>query len=162
MSLSLIAPNPEHLAPFLALVDELFAYEALSPDPEQTHNAVRQLVDNPDLGQAWFLALTEQDHTTLIGHIVLSYSFSLEFGGRMALIDQIYLKPEWRNQGIGTEILPMIEHQLKQAQAKAIALEVNIGNKAARRFYERHEFVPHRQFCMMTKRLTETAAEVML
>ncbi len=157
MSISLIAPTAESTPMLLDLVTELFEYEALSPPLEQTQNALQQLLQNPELGQAWFLAITEQDHTTLIGHVILSYSFSLEFGGRMAMIDQIYLKPEWRNQGIGTQFLPLVEHQLHNAKAKAISLEVNIGNKAARRFYERHDFVPHRQFCVMTKRLSLTS-----
>jgi GNAT superfamily N-acetyltransferase len=140
----------------LDLVNELFEYEVLSPCPIETQDALQQLIKNPELGQAWFLAITEQDHTILIGHVILSYSFSLEFGGRMAIIDQIYLKPEWRNQGIGTQFFPLVEHQLHKVQTKAISLEVNIGNKDARRFYERHEFTPHRQFCVMTKRLSPT------
>ncbi len=153
MNISLIAPTIESMPMLLDLVNELFEYEVLSPPPAQTQEALRQLIQNPELGQAWFLAITEQDHTSLIGHLILSYSFSLEFGGRMAIIDQIYLKPEWRNQGIGTLFFPLVEAQLHQAQTKAISLEVNIGNKDARRFYERHDFVPHRQFCVMTKHL---------
>ncbi|EEZ41149.1 hypothetical protein VDA_002181 [Photobacterium damselae subsp. damselae CIP 102761] len=45
----------------------------------------------------------------------------------------------------------MLEQHAAQNDIHALSLEVNIGNGGARTFYERHDFMLRRQFCMMTK-----------
>jgi GNAT superfamily N-acetyltransferase len=156
MNISLVAPSSSSVDVLMKLIEELFAYEALPKKIEQTNHAVNQLLSNPELGQAWLIEVEHEGEKIIAGHIIVSYSFSLEHGGRVGLIDQFYLKPDWRQQGIGTKLIPQIEHQIAQSGIHALSLEVNIGNAGARSFYERHDFVPRRQFCMMTKVITPT------
>ncbi|MGF1689715.1 GNAT family N-acetyltransferase [Photobacterium kagoshimensis] len=155
MNISLVAPNTSSIDKLLNLVEELFDYEALPQKVEQTQQAIQQLLTTPELGQAWCIEADEAGNKMLVGHIIISYSFSLEHGGRVGLIDQFYLKPEWRQQGIGTQLLPQIEQHLSQNGVKALSLEVNIGNAGARSFYEKQGFIPRRQFCMMTKSIKQ-------
>ncbi|MGF1788203.1 GNAT family N-acetyltransferase [Photobacterium swingsii] len=155
MNISLVAPNTSSIDKLLNLVEELFDYEALPQKVEQIQQAIQQLITTPELGQAWFIEADEAGEKMLVGHIIISYSFSLEHGGRVGLIDQFYLKPEWRQQGIGTQLLPQIEQHLSQTGVKALSLEVNIGNAGARTFYEKQGFIPRRQFCMMTKSIKQ-------
>ncbi|KLV07135.1 acetyltransferase [Photobacterium aquae] len=154
MNISLVAPTLSSTDLLLNLVEELFDYEALPQKKEQTLQAIQQLITQPELGQSWFIEAEDQGETLIVGHIIISYSFSLEHGGRVGLIDQFYLKPDWRQQGIGTILLPQIEQHVASAGVNALSLEVNIGNRGARKFYEQHGFVPRRQFCMMTKTIT--------
>lgn len=156
MNISLHTPTLSSLDKFLQLIDELFDYEALAQKAEQTTAAVKQLLSNPQLGQAWFIEVEQNGIKHIAGHIIVSYSFSLEHGGKIGLIDQFYLKSEWRQHGIGTALLPQLETLVIQDGVKALSLEVNIGNAGARNFYEKHGFTPRRQFCMMTKSLTES------
>ncbi|MBC7002262.1 GNAT family N-acetyltransferase [Photobacterium sp. BZF1] len=151
MNISLVAPSISSMDMLLSLVEELFDYEVLPKKKEQTQLAIQHLLTNPELGQAWFIEVDNDGEKLIAGHIIISYSFSLEHGGRVGLIDQFYLKPEWRQQGIGTVLIPQVEAHAASAGVHALSLEVNIGNKGARKFYEKHEFVPRRQFCMMTK-----------
>ncbi|MDV5169014.1 GNAT family N-acetyltransferase [Photobacterium rosenbergii] len=151
MNISLVAPSISSMDMLLKLVEELFDYEVLPKKKEQTQQAIQHLLTNPELGQAWFIEVDNDGEKLIAGHIIISYSFSLEHGGRVGLIDQFYLKPEWRQQGIGTALIPQIEAHAASAGVHALSLEVNIGNKGARKFYEKHDFVPRRQFCMMTK-----------
>ncbi|KJG12747.1 GNAT family N-acetyltransferase [Photobacterium iliopiscarium] len=156
MNISLRTPILSSLDKFLQLIDELFDYEALPQKAEQTMVAVKQLLSNPALGQAWFIEVEQHGIKHIAGHIIVSYSFSLEHGGKIGLIDQFYLKANWRQHGIGTELLPQLETLVVQDGVKALSLEVNIGNAGARNFYEKHGFTPRRQFCMITKNLTES------
>ncbi|MEC6796888.1 GNAT family N-acetyltransferase [Photobacterium sp. S4TG1] len=156
MNISLRTPILSSLDKFLQLIDELFDYEALPQNTEQTMIAVKQLLSNPELGQAWFIEVEQHGIKHIAGHIIVSYSFSLEHGGKIGLIDQFYLKADWRQHGIGTELLPQLEALVVEDGVKALSLEVNIGNAGARNFYEKHGFTPRRQFCMMTKNLTES------
>lgn len=155
MNISLVAPSLSSVDMLLKLVEELFEYEVLPQKAEQTSYAIQQLLSNPELGQAWLIEIEEGDEKIIAGHIIISYSFSLEHGGRIGLIDQFYLKPEWRQQGIGTALMPQIEHHVTQAGLHALSLEVNIGNAGARSFYEKHGFIPRRQFCLMTKTIEQ-------
>lgn len=151
MNISLVAPSLSSTDVLLKLVEELFEYEVLPQKFEQTSQAIHQLLSNPELGQAWYIEVEQEGEKMIAGHIVISYSFSVEYGGRIGLIDQFYLKPEWRQQGIGTELIPQIEQHMCEAGVHALSLEVNIGNSGARSFYEKHGFIPRRQFCLMTK-----------
>ncbi|WEM41037.1 GNAT family N-acetyltransferase [Photobacterium sp. DA100] len=157
MNISLVAPSISSMDMLLTLVEELFEYEVLPKKKEQTQQAIQHLLTNPELGQAWFIEVDIDGEKLIAGHIIVSYSFSLEHGGRIGLIDQFYLKPEWRQQGIGTALIPQIEAHAASAGVHALSLEVNIGNKGARKFYEKHDFVPRRQFCMMTKIISPEA-----
>ena len=62
------------------------------------------------------------------------------YDGHVALLDELYVAPDQRNQGVGTA---MIGELASWAQTKSIDLiEINVdeGDVDARRFYERHGF----------------------
>jgi len=83
------------------------------------------------------------------GGIAGFVSFGLETRGydqdvRRGIVYNIYVRPEWRNEGLGRELLAAAEDRLARAGAEAVALEVMAGNRDARRFYERNGYDPHR------------------
>lgn len=60
------------------------------------------------------------------------------------VVRNIYVEPAARNRGLGSELLSTAERELRDAGAEAITLDVMAENEGARRFYERHGYVPHR------------------
>lgn len=60
------------------------------------------------------------------------------------VVENIFVVPERRGEGIGTALLTAAEDRLREAGADAVSLEVMADNAAARRFYERHGYAPHR------------------
>jgi ribosomal protein S18 acetylase RimI-like enzyme len=60
------------------------------------------------------------------------------------IIENIYIDPEYRDHGLGTRLLNTAESELVERGADTIALEVLADNEAARRFYRRHGYDPHR------------------
>jgi ribosomal protein S18 acetylase RimI-like enzyme len=60
------------------------------------------------------------------------------------LVQNIYVVADRRGDGIGSELLTEAETRLAEAGADAISLEVMADNEAARRFYRRHGYDPHR------------------
>ena len=73
-----------------------------------------------------------------IGYCILVYFWSNEYGGDAAVIDELYIMEEYRNQGIGTAF---IKH-LMNGNKNAVSLEVEStpSNKAAARLYKRLGF----------------------
>lgn len=153
MDISLLSPNQASLPTLLALSKNLHDHEALTFDEEYAKNAFTYLIDNPALGDIFLIAIDRENEHEIIGFIVICYSFSIEYGGQIALLDQLFLSMDWRRQGVGSQLLPIIETHCRKKQCYAINLEVNIGNSGARHFYEMFDYTPRRQHCIMTKRL---------
>jgi GNAT superfamily N-acetyltransferase len=62
------------------------------------------------------------------------------YSGRVALLDEMYVVPDRRGQGIGSAV---IEHFVSIARVRGVELiEINVdeGDVDAQRFYERHGF----------------------
>ncbi|PSP54586.1 hypothetical protein BRC82_09600 [Halobacteriales archaeon QS_1_67_19] len=60
------------------------------------------------------------------------------------IVQNVYVVERRRNEGIGSSLLAAAEAALTDAGADAVALEVMADNEAARRFYRRHGYDPHR------------------
>jgi ribosomal protein S18 acetylase RimI-like enzyme len=60
------------------------------------------------------------------------------------LIENLYVRPEARGEGIGSALLQAAERQLSDAGVDTVTLEVMAPNEDARRFYRRHGYRPHR------------------
>jgi ribosomal protein S18 acetylase RimI-like enzyme len=81
--------------------------------------------------------------------IVGFVAFSLDRGGHerdvaRGVIENIFVVSDRRDEGIGSELLRAAERSLRESGADVIALEAMSDNEAARRFYRRHGFDPHR------------------
>lgn len=83
------------------------------------------------------------------GEVVGFVMFSPERNGYVQAIDRgaveyLYVSPEWRGHGHGSDLLDRAEAALREAGADAITLEVMAQNEAARDFYRSHGYAAHR------------------
>lgn len=60
------------------------------------------------------------------------------------IIENVYVRPGYRRRGIGSDLIDAAERDLAEQGVEAVTLEVMAHNEAARRFYERHGYTPHR------------------
>jgi len=60
-------------------------------------------------------------------------------GGNIALIDECYVKPAWRDKGIGTSFIKYVS-TTKAPCLKGIGAEVTRANKRVLAFYSRQGF----------------------
>jgi len=75
--------------------------------------------------------------------------FTVENGGyeqdlRRGVIENLFVVPGYRNQGVGSALLDAAERELADQDVDAVALEVMAPNDDARRFYRDHGYEPHR------------------
>ena len=112
--------------------------------------AVRQvlhkLLASPELGQAWVFF----DGEFPVGYIVLTFGYSFEYQGRDSFIDELYIEPQYRRQGIGRRAVEFVEARARELGVNAIHLEVDRGNDAAEELYRRAGYDDHARF-LMTK-----------
>lgn len=63
---------------------------------------------------------------------------------KRGIIENIYVIPDRRGEGIGSELLAAAEKQLFRAGCDVVGLEVMAANERAREFYRQHGYAPHR------------------
>ena len=87
--------------------------------------------DNPYMEGLVFRA-----HGGIAGYAMLAKSFSTEFGGICIWIEDLYMKPEYRGGGIGTQFFGYLE-KTYQGQAVLLKIEVERGNTWAIEVYKK-------------------------
>jgi diamine N-acetyltransferase len=120
-------------------------------NPAHARRAMQQLLGEPNLGRVWII----RDAAEAIGYIVMSFDFSLEYGGRNAWIDEFFIQRSHRGKGIGTRALEFFAEQAQAFGVTAIHLEVNHGNPALE-LYRRMGYQDHHRY-LMTKWLKSKA-----
>jgi ribosomal protein S18 acetylase RimI-like enzyme len=62
------------------------------------------------------------------------------YDGPVALLDELYVAPEFRGQGIGSALLAGVETLAQERGAELVEINVDGNDVRARRFYERHGY----------------------
>lgn len=65
--------------------------------------------------------------------------------GTLAYVQTLEVLPESRAQGLGAELLRLLEHSARDAEAETISLHVSVENAVAIRLYERHGYCMSRR-----------------
>jgi ribosomal protein S18 acetylase RimI-like enzyme len=115
-------------------------------DEPVVQEALRRFLRSPELGQAWVFFEAE----TPLGYIILTFGYSFEYHGRDSFIDELYIEPQYRGQGIGRRAMQFVEERARELGVNAIHLEVDRGNDPASELYRRTGYVDHSRF-LMTK-----------
>ena len=110
-------------------------------------SSLTQLLQNPTYG----LACLVWDAEHPVAYLVICFDYSLEYGGKGAWIDELFVEASHRGQGIGTQLLDLAETIAREHQAQFLHLEVSHGNPAVE-LYRRRGFVDHQRY-LMTKPL---------
>lgn len=148
MSLTTITHRMAAIADLTILLELVKEFHALGlPFDEQAdRQALENLLTNESLGQVW---LVQQDRE-VIGYIILTFGYSLEYRGRDAFVDEFYLRPNYREQGIGTKTLAFAEDICRSLGIQALHLEADFKNTDAQRLYRRVGYEAHDRY-LMTK-----------
>ncbi len=128
----------DDIGTLVGLMREFHAESDFPLDATRAARSFRTLLDDPALGAAW-LAGNARDSA---GHIVLCVRHAMEHGGPSAIIDDLYVRPPYRRQGVGSQLLCAL---LDDAQARgccAVEVAVGAGNAPARALYARCGLAP--------------------
>ncbi len=145
-TLNFVRLEPSRLPEALALMARFYREEALEYREKRARSALEQLLAQPDYGGFWFIEAG--GHAA--GYFVLTVCYSLEFGGRYALLDEFFVEAESRGAGIGARALARIGEEAARMGLAALRLEVDRFHPRLRAFYARAGFEPH-QRDLMTK-----------
>jgi GNAT superfamily N-acetyltransferase len=74
------------------------------------------------------------------GLAVVTFRPNVWFDGPVALLDELYVEPAKRGQGLGGELLAAVEALGLERGAELLEINVDGEDVDARRFYERHGY----------------------
>jgi GNAT superfamily N-acetyltransferase len=132
----------------LEFMREYYEFDHLPFDESIARTALARFVGEESLGRVWLISYEGE----AIGYLVLTLGYSLEYGGRDAFIDEVYIRESHRRRGIGQRVLTFAEEVCRSLGVRALHLEVERANTNAHGLYRKVGFVDHDRY-LMTKRI---------
>ena len=99
-------------------------------------NAVRNLVERPERGFV-LLALADGE---AIGVAYVTFMYPLEFGGLSSWLEELYVVPARRQNGIGNKLLLAARKRARDQGCAAMDLEIEAEHARAAHLYDRDGF----------------------
>ena len=133
-----ISPATDDDIPALReLLGVLFAQEAeFRPDPERQAAGLRAVIGCPGVGQVLVL----RDGPAAVGMVSVLFLPSTAMGGRVALLEDMVVRPDARGDGVGSRLLRAAIEFAGSAGCLRVTLLTDTDNAAAQRFYGRCGF----------------------
>lgn len=114
-----------------------FKYDGIAFESETVRPALAVLLKDNSLGQAWFI----QHRGRPVGYVVVTFGFDHEFGGRTAMVTDLYIERRHRRKGLGRKTLEHVADFCRRAGVRGLELQAERDNTEARAFYKRCGFV---------------------
>jgi GNAT superfamily N-acetyltransferase len=120
-----------------ALAERYWDFESIGGfDRPRIAALLGSLLSQPERGACW---VAETDGC-LCGYLLAVFMFSLEHGGMMAEIDEVFVSEDMRSTGLGSLLVAQAERELAERGLVRLQLQLGVVNDRARLFYERHGF----------------------
>lgn len=130
----------------LPLMREFYAFESIPYREERAEKLLSELLRDPRNGRLIIID-TENE---IAGYLILGFGFSVEFGGRDALLDELFIRTQFRGRGFGTAAIDFAISLCTSENIEALHLESDHFNERAHDLYLRLGFKDHKRH-LMTK-----------
>jgi ribosomal protein S18 acetylase RimI-like enzyme len=123
--------SEQEIPSLLEMMQDFYAQQEMHFEKTTANRAVSKLIESPEHGQIYLIFRGSE----LAGYFALTFCYSLEFHGRFALLDEVYIREAYRGQKLGKSVVPFAEDLCKKAGIRALRLEVGRENKPAQSLY---------------------------
>lgn len=148
MKLSFKLADNSSLGKLMTLIREYYAYDGHEFIETKVQAALKEIFNNSTLGKVWLISWNDE----VIGYLILTFGFSVEFGGRDAFVDEFYIREAYRGKGLGRKAIEFVEETARKLGVKAVHLEVNRSNTNSQEVYRKLGF-KDRDYYLMTRLL---------
>jgi len=129
------------------MMQDFYAIDNYPMDVEVAKNLFQEFISSEHLGISWLI----YSENEIVGYIILTFIFSFEYGGKIAFVDELFIKETARGKGIGKEAIQFIQKEVPKLSLKLLYLEVEPHNENAQKLYLAHDFVIHNRKLMKYK-----------
>lgn len=155
MDIHLRVAEESDLEQVLTYVSAYHEFEGIAHSVVNAASAIRPLLGRSILGRIWLICHGSQS----IGHIAICFGYSIEFCGRDAVVDEMFILPEHRGKGFGKAVLALVKSEAALLGVKALHLEVARSNESAQSMYKTIGFIARERFFVMSAPLENTLAQ---
>ena len=118
------------------LMAEFYAESDYVLDRPHADAAFTALLSDSRLGRVWLIEQASAD----VGYVVATFVYGMEYGGLMAFVDDFFVRPAFRNGGLGTAALGAARDACLVLGVRAMSVEVGGDNDPALAVYRRTGF----------------------
>jgi GNAT superfamily N-acetyltransferase len=102
-------------AVLIQLMSEFYAESDYAIDSERAEAAFSELLRDERLGRVWLIEWQSE----IAGYVVLTLGYGMEYGGRDAFVDDLFVRPAFRGKGLGKMTLAEERGRRERRTAKA-------------------------------------------
>jgi GNAT superfamily N-acetyltransferase len=131
---------------------EFYAEASYPLNHRRAAEAFATLLADDRLGHVWLIQADSQD----VGHVVVTFCHSMEYGGLIAFVDDLFIQKPFRHAGLGTSALTEVRAFCANRGVRAIYVETGRDNTAALALYRRMGFVDTDRLLLSLRRASPT------
>lgn len=129
------------------MMQDFYAIDNYPMDVEMAKTLFQEFISDEHLGKSWLI----YSENEIVGYIILTFIFSFEYGGKIAFVDELFIKETARGKGFGKEAIQFIQQEVPKLSLKLLYLEVEPHNENAQKLYLAHDFELHNRKLMKYK-----------
>ncbi len=128
------------------LMRGLYEFDHIAFDEQAAREVLEKFLSGEMPARIWLI----ESGGEAIGYVVLTFGCSLEFRGKDAFLDEIYITENNRGRGVGRQALEFVEQVCRSERVEALHLAVERENLRAQTIYHKFGFRGHDSY-LMTK-----------
>ena len=128
--------SEEEVPALLEMMREFYAGQEMRFDTATARRTIGKVVHDRSHGEIYLIFRGAE----LAGYFALTFCFSLEFHGRFALLDELYLREPFRRLKLGEGVVGFAEGICRREGIAALRLEVGRENVPAQALYRSSGF----------------------
>jgi L-amino acid N-acyltransferase YncA len=149
MNIELNPASEKDIPMILEMMEDFYKNESIPYDEVKSRATLRDFIMRQNAGKMWLINRNDK----VVGYCCMVFSYTLEYHGPDCFIDEIYIRPEFQNKGMGKKALSLLEQYAKDRGIRAMHLFVFDENKKAFDIYAKNGFTK-RSGSLMVKMLT--------
>lgn len=131
MTTTTLTATLEDIPTLVDMMQEFYAEADYPLDRQWAADSFYTFLKDDSLGAAWIVVHDSEP----AGYVVLTVRFSMEYGGLDAFIDDLFVRPGHRRQGLARAALDALFDECRRRQVLAVHVEVGADNIAAKSLY---------------------------
>lgn len=136
MSAAVHLAGPEQAALCLGLVEKYHAEIGAPYDDAHRAAVVEPLLQGSPLGALWLIGPVRAP----LGYVLITFDWSVEAGGMVGWVREIYIRDKVRRRGIGTETLHAVSVALRGAGVLALHVDLHAADNPQTGFWKKVGF----------------------
>ena len=135
----------EDLPDLARFIQAYYRFEGIPFDLFRLERGLVPLLGREELARVWLIDVND----TPVGYFVLCFGYSIEKGGRDAMVDEFFIDASYRGRGIGRRVLEQVIAEARALGIVSVFLEVDRNNEAAQRLYTGAGFIMREKYLLM-------------